>query len=294
MAILIDENTKVLVQGITGKEGSKSTKDMLDYGTKVLCGVTPGKGGQEVHGIPVYNTIKEALKEHDVNTSIISVPPLRAKEAAFEAIENNIPLINLISEQIPIHDTSKILQYAKEKNIRIVGPSSIGIISPGKAKIGYIGGSENKSFLQGNVGIISKSGGMCSETALILKQKNIGQSTVLGTGGDELLGTDFVDALKLFRDDKETKAIVLFGEIGGSYEEEAAKYIIETKYEKPVIAFISGKFTSQFPNITFGHAGAIIEGNKGTRENKIKELKKAGVLIAEVHHEIADLVKGVM
>ncbi len=295
MSILVDEKTKVLVQGITGKQGALATKEMLDYGTKVLCGVTPGKGNQEVHGIPVYNTIKEALAEYnDVNATIISVPPFNAKDAAFEAISNEIPLINLITEQIPIHDTAKILAYAKKNNVRIVGPSSIGIISPGKSKIGYIGGSTNKSFMPGNIGIISKSGGMCSETALILKQKNIGQSTVVGIGGDVLLGTDFVDALKLFENDKETKAIVLFGEIGGTYEEDAAQYIIETKYEKPVIAFISGRFTSMFPNITLGHAGAIIEGNKGTRENKIKELKKAGVIIAEVHHEIADLVKEVL
>ncbi len=295
MSILVDKKTKVLIQGITGKQGALATKEMLDYGTKVLCGVTPGKGNQEIHNIPVYNTIKEALAEHnDVNTTIISVPPFNAKDATFEAISNEIPLINLITEQIPIHDTAKILAYAKEKNVRIVGPASIGIISPGKSKIGYIGGSTNRSFMPGNVGIISKSGGMCSEISLILKQHNLGQSTVIGIGGDVLLGTDFVDALKLFQDDEETKAIVLYGEIGGTYEEDAAQYIIETNYKKPVIAFISGKFTSMFPNITLGHAGAIIEGNKGTRDNKIKELKKAGVIIADIPYDIGNLVKEVL
>src|SRR3989344_5726521 len=254
MAILIDKNTKVLVQGITGKEGARSTKEMLDYGTQVLCGVTPGKGGQEIEGLPVYNTVEEALQQHDVNTSVVYVPPAFAKNAVVEAIKAGIKLIVLITENIPIHDVAYIIAFAKQHNACIIGPSSIGIISPGKAKIGSIGG---RAFSEGNIGIISKSGGMSSETALLFTQARLGQSTILGIGGDVLIATPFTDLLALFEKDKETKAVVLFGEIGGT-------------------------------------AGAIIEGGKGTRESKINALKEAGVMIAEVHHELVDLIKDVI
>lgn len=292
MAILINEKTRVLVQGITGKEGERCTKFMLDYGTKVVCGVTPGKGGQSVHGVPVYNSIKEALlKHHDVNTSVIFVPAKFAKDAMLEAIENKISLINVITEFIPLHDVCYCLAKAKENNCTIVGPTSIGIISPDSCKLGAIGGDTNKAYMPGHVGIISKSGGMSSETAYVLKLAGIGQSTVVGIGGDVINGFSFVDALKLFAKDEETKIIVMFGEIGGTYEEEAAAYIKQTHYKKPVVAFISGKFADALPNVTLGHAGAIIEAGKGTRESKVTALREAGVHVVEVHHEIVDVVK---
>jgi len=294
MAILINEDTKVLVQGITGKEGSRGTKMMLDYGTKVLCGVTPGKGGQEVEGKPVYDTIKQALEKHPVNTSVLYVPPLLAKDAAIEAIVNGIKLVVIITETIPIHDTAEILEYARRYKARVVGPNIIGIISPGKCKIGSIGGDTNIQFVPGNVGIISKSGGMSSETTMLLKEGGYGTSTVVGIGGDVISGTDFCDALELFEEDKETKVIVMFCEIGGAYEEKAAELIKSGKITKPVIAFVTGKFAAEFQYISLGHAGAIVEGNTGTREAKVEALKEAGVKIADVHHEILDLVKEVL
>ena len=199
MAILIDEHTNVLVQGITGNEGSRCTKFMIDYGTKIVCGVTPGKSGQDVDGIPVYNTIKEALQKHpEINASVIFVPPRFAKSAMLEAIENKIPLITVITENIPLHDTAYCLTKAKENKVRIVGPSSIGIISSGKCKLGAIGGGTNKAYVPGNIGIISKSGGMSNETAYIFKLAGLGQSTVIGIGGDVLNGFSFKDALDMF------------------------------------------------------------------------------------------------
>lgn len=296
MSILINKNTKLLVQGITGKEGTRTTKEMLEYGTQVVCGVTPGKGGQSVEGIPVFNSIKEALQEHEVNATVIYVPPKFAKGAMLEAIENNIPLVIVITENIPIHDTLFCYAKAQEKNITILGPSSVGIISPGKCKIGPIaGGKYHKSYTAGPVGIISKSGGMTSETALVIRKAGFGQSTALGIGGDVIAGFTFEDALKLFEQDKETKMVVLFGEIGGEYEQEAAQYIKSARekgtFTKPVAAFITGKFASSLPHVSIGHAGAIIEGEHATREAKIKVLKEAGVMVAEVHHELGEIVK---
>ena len=292
MSILIDENTKVLVQGMTGKEGSRCSKFMLDYGTNIVCGVTPRKGGMEEHGKPIYNSVKEALEAHpEVTTSVIFVPPKFAKGAMLEAIENKVPLINVITEFIPIHDVCECLAKARENGVTLVGPTSIGIISPGKCKLGAVGGNTNKGYLPGPVGVVSKSGGMSSETSYVLKLAGIGQSTVIGIGGDVINGFGFVDALKLFKDDNETKVIVFFGEIGGTYEEDAAQYIKETNYPKPVVAFVSGKFADALPNVTLGHAGAIIEGGKGTRASKVKALTEAGVHVVEIHHEIVDKVK---
>ncbi|MBI3033074.1 CoA-binding protein [Candidatus Woesearchaeota archaeon] len=292
MAILIDENTQVLIQGITGNEGSRAADVMLKYNTKVVCGVTPGKGGQQVQGVPVYNSIKEALTKHpQVNASVIFVPPKFAKAAMLEAIENKIPLIDVITEFIPLHDVAYCLAKAKENKVTIIGPANVGIISPGKCKIGSIGGETNKAYTPGTIGVISKSGGMSSETAYIFKLAGMGQSTVISIGGDVLNGFSFKDALALFEKDPETKAVVMFGEIGGTYEEEAAEFINAGGFTKPCAAFISGKFAATLPDVTLGHAGAIIEQGKGTREAKIKALQDAGVMIAEVHHELVDLVK---
>lgn len=291
MAIIIDKKNKVLVQGITGKEGKKATKQMIDYGTNVLCGVTPGKGGEEVFGKPVFNTIKEAKKRYNyLDTSVIYVPPLLAKDCVFEAIKNGIKTIILITETIPIHDTCEMVELAKKNHVRLIGPSSIGVISSGIAKLGSIGGNSNIQYQKGNVGIISKSGGMCSETAMMLKQAGFGTSTVVGIGGDPILGSDFTDILELFEKDEETQIIVLFCEIGGLYEQKAAKYIKENMTKK-VIAYVSGKFAENLPKVSLGHAGAILEGKETTRDAKVKAFKEAGVLVAEQHHEIIDLIK---
>lgn len=300
MAILVTDKTKVLVQGITGKEGSKVALQMKNYGTRVLAGVTPGKGGQEVHGVPVYNTIAEALENHPgINTSFVSVPNFAAFGAIKEAIEAKIPLINILTEHIPIQDTAKAIAMAKKSGVRLVGPSSIGIISPGIGKVGSIGGDDPRGvFSKGNVGIISKSGGMASEVAWILTKNGIGQSTVVGIGGDILVGSTFADLMEEFEKDSQTQAVVIFGEIGGTYEEEAADYIRgkgkegRGKFSKKVVAFISGLFAETLPQGTkLGHAGAIVYGEKGSYKSKINSLKEAGVTIAKTPDEIPSLLK---
>lgn len=292
MSILINEKTKVLVQGITGKEGIRATQFMQAYKTNVIAGVRPGKGGETVEGVAVYNSCKEALHVHpEITISIIIVPAKGAKYAIIEAIEANIKLINVITENIPIKDTAYCVALAKKHNAKIIGPTSIGIISPGKTKVGMIGGLMSEQFSKGNVGIISKSGGMSSETASILTKAGIGQSTVVGCGADVIMCTNYVELLELFKSDEETKVIVIFGEIGGTAEEDAADYIKQINYPKPVVAFISGKFAEMLPSTTLGHAGAIIEEGKGTRAAKVAALKDAGVHVVEVHHEIVEKVK---
>ncbi len=294
MAILVTDKTKVLIQGITGKEGSKVALQMRNYGTKVLAGVTPGKGGQEVHGIPVYNAVSEALQNHpSINTTFISVPNFATFGAMKEAIEAKIPLINVLTEHVPIQDTAKALALIKQNNLRIVGPSSIGIISPGVGKVGSIGGEDPRGvFSKGNVGVISKSGGMASEVSWILTKNGIGQSTVIGIGGDILVGSTFADLLEEFEKDEQTKAVVLFGEIGGTYEEDAAEFIKSGKFSKKVVAFVSGLFAETLPQGTkLGHAGAIVYGEKGSYKSKIKSLQEAGVIIAKTPDEIPELLK---
>lgn len=294
MSILVTQSTKVLVQGITGKEGSKVALQMQNYSTRVLAGVTPGKGGQEVHGVPVYNTIAEALENHPgVNTSFIAVPNFAAYGAIEEAILNKIPLINVLTEHIPIQDTAKAIAMAREAGVRIVGPSSIGIISPGIGKVGSIGGDDPRGvFRKGSVGVISKSGGMASEVSWILTKNGIGQSTVVGIGGDILVGSTFADLMEEFEKDPQTESVVIFGEIGGTYEEEAAELIKAGQFSKPVVAFISGLFAETLPQGTkLGHAGAIIYGEKGSYKSKINALKEAGVKLAKTPDEIPNLLK---
>jgi len=298
MSILVDQATRVLIQGITGKEGIRACKEMLSYGTRVLAGVTPGKGGEAVEGIPVYNTIAEAKKNHpEINTSLIVVPSQAVKDAAWEAIWAGIPLINILTEHVPVRDCATIISFAKSHGVRIVGPSSVGIISPGKAKLGSIGSSavEKEVFSPGAVGIISKSGGMTSEIALTLTKAGFGQSTAVGIGGDFLIGSDFSDLLKLFANDPETKAVVLFGEIGGTYEEQAAELIKNGGIRKPVIAFVAGKFSESLPEESIlGHAGAIVSRGRGSYTSKINAFKKAGVLLASELEEVPLLLKSVL
>lgn len=297
MSILIDENTVALIQGITGRAGTSVTKMMLGYGTKVAAGVTPGKGGENVEGVPVYDTVAEALAEHpEINTSLVYVPPVGAKDAAFEAIDAGIKLVHIFTEKVPIQDAAEIFARARMKGVRVVGPASVGIISPGKAKIGSIGGnSPERVFQKGSIGIISKSGGMSSEISWLLKQSGLGQSTVVGIGGDVIACTNMADLMLEFEKDKDTEAVVIFGEIGGMYEHQAAKLISEGKFTKPVVAFISGRFAEYInTESALGHAGAIIEGGKDTRQSKVEALKKVGVKIAEVPDEIPEILRGVL
>src|SRR3989338_7009990 len=283
MSILINKNTKVVIQGITGREASKVSGEMQAYGTKILAGVTPGKGGQDVNGVPVYDTLKEAIANHpDINASLIYVPPFAAKDACLEAMANGVKLLDVITERIPIIDTAIILAEAKRQNVTVVGPTSVGVITPGECKLGPIGGNNpDRIFKKGNIGVVSKSGSMTNETSWLLRQAGYGQSTAVGIGGDVLAGLPFPDALLMFWQDPETKAIVMFGELGGTYEEQAAELIKQKKITKPVVAFVAGMFADYLPpSMQLGHAGAIIEGSTGSPEAKKKALRNAGALVA--------------
>lgn len=297
MGILIDKQTKVLVQGITGKEGLKSAIAMRDYGTPVIAGVTPGKGGMRVEGIPVFDTVKEAIaKFPEINCSVLYVPAAAIYDAALEAIEAGITLLNIVTEHVPTHDTIKLLAYARTRQVRIIGPSSIGVITPGEAKIGSIGGfTPQRSFRPGHIGILSKSGGMCSELASMLSLLDLGQSSVVGIGGDRIVGTTFADVMVLFEPDKKTKLVVLYGEIGGTYEEQAAALLASGQFTKPLVACVSGIFASTLPQgLSLGHAGAIIQSGEGTRDSKISALKKAGAIIAETSDQIPAICQKIL
>jgi len=285
LGIIVGKETKAIVQGITGNQGSFHTRLMLDYGTKIVAGVTPGKGGQQVHGVPVYDTVKEALENHEANASIIFVPARFAADAALEAIENNLKTVVIITEHIPIKDSIYIMARAKEKGTTIIGPNTPGIITPNECKLGIM---PAHIFKPGIVGIASRSGTLTYEIAAGLTKAGLGQSTCLGLGGDPVVGLNFIDILEMFKKDEKTEAVVLIGEIGGNLEELAAKYIKETNYSKPVVAFIAGKTAP--PGKRMGHAGAIIMGRAGTAQSKIEAFRKAGVAVAEKPGEVAKLV----
>ena len=285
MGIIINKKTRAIVQGITGTQGSFHTKLMLEYGTKIVAGVTPGKSGGTIHGIPVYDTVEEAKEKHSINASIIFVPAPFAADAAIEALENEVKTIVIITEHIPIKDAVNVMAYAKQKKATIIGPNTPGIITPGQSKLGIM---PSHIFKQGNIGMVSRSGTLTYEIAADLTRINLGQSTCLGLGGDPITGLNFIDALKLFEKDTQTKAVVLIGEIGGNLEELTAEYIAKEKYPKPVVAFIAGR--SAPPGKRMGHAGAIITGKAGTAESKIAKFKEAGVQVAEKPNDIPALL----
>jgi succinyl-CoA synthetase alpha subunit len=296
MSIFVDEDTKVLVQGITGREASEKVPEMLEYGTDIVAGVTPGKGGQEVKGVPVYDTVAEAVDEHpEINTSLVYVPPFAAKDAIFEALENGIKTLNVITERIPTKDAWRIYQRVEEEDATLVGPTSVGIITPGECKLGPIGGNEpEKVYEPGKVGVISKSGGMTTETSWVVRQAGYGVSTAAGLGGDVIAGTTFEDALRKFEEDDQTEAVVMFGELGGTYEEKAAELLEQGEFTKPLIAYITGKFTEDMPEKKYGHAGAIIRGDRGKPSNKEEKLREAGANVVDVHHEIGEKLEEIL
>jgi succinyl-CoA synthetase alpha subunit len=281
--IILDKNTRCIVQGITGKQGSFHTEQMLDYNTKIVAGTSPGKGGQNIGELPIYNSIEEAKKEHDINASIIFVPAPFAKDAAFEAI-SQLDLAVIITEHIPVHDTMEIVEYAKREKTTIIGPNTPGIISPGVGKLGIM---PTHIFNEGNIGIVSRSGTLTYEVANQVTDSGMGQSTCIGIGGDPVVGLDFADVLQKFEDDDDTAAIVMIGEIGGNAEEIAAKFI-NKNITKPVVAYIAG--VTAPPGKRMGHAGAIIEGNSSTAISKIEALENSGVYVAERPSEIADRI----
>jgi succinyl-CoA synthetase alpha subunit len=284
MAILVDANTHVLVQGITGRQGAFHTRAMLRYGTRVEAGVTPGKGGQSVEGVPVYDSVEEALANHpSINTSLIMVPAANAADAVYEALDNGIKLVVIITEHVPVHDTLKFVRYASLQGARVIGPNCPGVITPGAAKVGIMPGH---IFKQGGVGIVSRSGTLTYEIAYAVTLKGLGQSTCVGIGGDPVVGMDFIEVLEMFRKDPGTEAVVLIGEIGGDMEERAAAYIRETNYPKPVVAYIAGRTAP--PEKRMGHAGAIISMGAGDAESKVKALTAAGVYVASTPSEVAE------
>lgn len=285
MAVLINRDTAVMVQGISGKQGSLHTGFMLDYGVNVAAGVAPGKHGGTVHGVPVYQSIAEAIKTNKIDASLIMVPPRAALGAVTEAITNSIPLVVVITEHIPIHDTLKFKWLARESGVTLVGPNTIGLISPGKCKIGVMPGP---LYSEGGVGVISRSGTMTHEIASGLSWNNIGQSTCLGIGGDPVIGIGFEEALELFLADEETKVVILIGEIGGSREEEAAAYIKRVRYPKPLFALVCGRNAPVGRKM--GHAGALINENSGTYQSKTAALQEAGVAVKDTVKELIESV----
>ncbi len=288
MSILIDDKTKVVVQGLTGSEGTFHSKKMIEYGTKVVAGVTPGKGGIKYEGLPVFNTVDEAVKQTDADTSVIFVPPFFAADAIMEAAESGIKVIICISEGIPTLDMVKVTTFLEGRDVRLVGPNCPGIITPGKCKIGIMPGFIHSP---GKIGVISRSGTLTYEAVDQLTKEGLGQTTCMGLGGDPIIGTRFIDALKLFKDDPETEGMVMIGEIGGTDEENAAKYIKE-EFDKPVVGFIAGRTAP--PGKRMGHAGAIIAGGKGTAKEKIETLRACGVTVADSPAEIGIIMKKVL
>jgi succinyl-CoA synthetase alpha subunit len=282
--ILIDKNTKVMVQGATGKMGSSHTKRMMTYGTKIVAGVTPGKGGSEVHGLPVYDSVKETVEKTGATTSVIFVPPYLALDAGLEALSAGVELIVMITEGIPPQDTAKLVAEVKAKGARMVGPNCPGVITPGQCLIGILPGS---IFSEGKVGMISRSGTLTYEIALALTDAGLGQSTCVGVGGDPIKGMGYQELLGLFDDDRDTEVIVLIGEIGGTAEEEAAQWI-KRNVKKPVVGFIAG--VTAPPGKRMGHAGAIISGGKGTADSKIAAFKESGIHVAMTPAEVAQMV----
>jgi len=288
LSVLVDRNTRLVVQGITGKEGTFHTKQMIEYGTQVVGGVTPGKGGTTHEGVPVFNTVEDAVKEAGANASVIYVPPPFAADAIMEAADAGIPVVICITEGIPAADMVKVHRFLADKTTRLVGPNCPGVISPGKCKVGIMPGHIHK---EGSIGVVSRSGTLTYEAVGQLTALGLGQSTAIGIGGDPIIGTTHTDALRLFQEDDETEGIVLIGEIGGTAEEEAAAYAKEN-VTKPIVAFIAGQTAP--PGRRMGHAGAIIAGGKGTAAEKMAALEAAGIRVAKSPADIGETMKAAL
>ncbi|WP_181692891.1 succinate--CoA ligase subunit alpha [Natronomonas sp. LN261] len=289
MSILVDNDTRVVVQGITGGEGKFHTGQMIEYGTNVVAGAVPGRGGQDVDGIPVYDTVHEAAREEDANASVVFVPPAFAADALFEALDSPVDLVVAITEGVPQQDMGKVYRKLGETDTHLIGPNCPGLITPGEAKLGILPGN---IFAEGNVGLVSRSGTLTYQVVDNLTQRGIGQTSAVGIGGDPIIGTDFVDALELFENDPDTEAVAMCGEIGGEDEEEAAAFIGEYM-DTPVAAFIAGRTAP--PGKRMGHAGAIVSGSgTGTAESKISALNDAGVPVGDTPNEVADHIEDLL
>jgi succinyl-CoA synthetase alpha subunit len=294
MAILVSDSVNVIVQGITGREAASFTRDMLDYGTRVVAGVTPGKQGQNVHGVPVFDTIRQAIRRQPATVSVISVPAALVKGAALEALDNAIKLLVIVTERVPRRDVVELLEVAREKNAQVIGPNTLGLICPHKVKLGMAGGpvaDVKKSYMPGKVGIASRSGGMTTEIANLLTTHGIGQSTCVAIGGDAMVGTNFLELIPMFERDPDTEAVVLFCEPGGIIEERLADKVIAEKIGLPIVAFLAGRFVDQMPGVRFGHAATIVEGDRGSTRSKREAFAKAGIQVAEKFSDIVKLLK---
>jgi succinyl-CoA synthetase alpha subunit len=294
LSILVDQDTRVIVQGITGREAVSFTRDMLDYGAKVVGGVTPGRGGRDVLGVPVYDSVRQITEKERVDASVLAVPAPFVRDAAFEAIEAGVPLLVIVTERVPRRDVVQVLELARLRGSRVIGPNTMGIISPGKTKVGSIGGpagDTRKSFLPGPVGVMSRSGGMTTELSNLLTQSGLGQSTAVSMGGDPIVGSTFAELLPLWEEDIETRVLVLFCEPGGPLEAALAGRVQQEGDSLPIIAFIAGHFTAEMPGVRFGHAGSIVEGKADTAEEKARIMREAGIVVADDFSRIPALVK---
>ena len=299
MSVLVGKDTRLVVQGFTGKEGSFHAEQMIAYGTTLVGGVTPGRKGREVHGVPVFDTVAQVVEHHGspIDGSVVTVPPAFTKDAVFEAIENQIKLIVIVTERIPRGDVAQMVELAGLRGARIIGPNCLGIIVPDVIKMGGIGGPAKdaaKSYSKGSVGVISRSGGMTTEMSSTLSAAGLGISTAVSIGGDAIIGQSYAELMPLFEADEETQAIVIYTEPGGRMEAELARWTTENQSRLPIVAFMAGKFMDEMPGMSFGHAGTIVEGKEDTATEKIARLKEAGIEVAEEISEIPDLVKQAM
>ena len=298
MSILLDADTTFIVQGITGREAVNLTRECLDYGkgAKIVGGVTPGRLGRDVHGVPVFDTVAQAVEHHGapIDGSVVTVPPAFTKDAVFEALENGIKLVVIVTERIPRGDVAQMVELAAERGARIIGPNCLGIIVPNVIKMGGIGGPAKdavKSYTPGPVGVISRSGGMTTEMSSTLTGAGLGQSTAVSIGGDAIIGSSYAELMPLFEEDPETEAIVIYTEPGGRMEAELARWVTETGSGLPIVAFMAGRFMDEMPGMSFGHAGTIVEGKEDTATEKIARLADAGIVVAEEISEIPGIVR---
>jgi succinyl-CoA synthetase alpha subunit len=294
MSILINKDTTFIIQGITGREAVNMTRECLDFGSKIVGGVTPGRAGRDIYGVQVYDTVAAITAKTKVDGSVISVPPAFTRDAVFEALNAGIKLIVIVTERIPRYEVAQMVELAKQKGARIIGPNCLGILSPGEAKMGGLGGraeDARKAFSKGSIGVMSRSGGMTTEMCNTLTAAGLGQSTAVSIGGDAIIGSTYADLMPLFEADQETKGIVIYCEPGGRMEAELARYVVENKSRLPIVAFMAGRFMDEMPGMRFGHAGTIVEGKADTTAEKIKRMEAAGISVAERIEDIPALVK---